>query len=80
MNNELSIPTLKMLQFNNIYSASIGNFNYKFFPNVLKNTFKIVVWDGKFCLSKSEPKETAEFELTNQGFKKAVDWLNSFKI
>ena len=72
---ELKLPCLEFLGFENIYSGSYDNFNFKVFPEVCELKVKVVVWLGCCCLEKSEPLSSQEFDLNEQGHALAQKWL-----
>lgn len=77
---ELKLPCLEFLLFENIYSGSYDDFNFKIFPETFKCKFKILVWIGFNCLDKSKVLVFKEFNLDEKGHFQAQKWLlNEFE-
>ena len=77
MNNNLHFPTLEYLKFGNIFSSSLGNFNFKIFPDTNDCKMKVVIWKGKNCLDVSEILFEKIFPLSDEGFNNALTWITS---
>ena len=78
--SSLKLPSLELLKFGNIYSGSHCNFSFKIFPEVSDFKFKVFVWLGLNCFEKSEPVNSKEFDLDEEGLIKAQSWLlNEFE-
>lgn len=75
MHNSIELPSLEYLQFGNIYAGSQGKLNYKIIPDTKVETMLIAVWQGAYCMEKSEIAAESEFELTKSGWEQAQDWL-----
>ena len=54
MKREICVPTYEYLKFGNIFSGSLGDFNFKIFPILEEKKVKVAVWKGEFCFEKSE--------------------------
>ncbi len=76
MEHNLPLPSVKYLKFGNIYSGSSGNFNYKIFPNVKEEKFKISTWLGKCCYEKCDVLHEKDFKLNEVGLNEAAQWLS----
>lgn len=76
MNNNLHFPTLEYLKFGNIFSSSLGNFNFKIFPDMNDRKMKVVIWKGKNCLDVSEVLFEKIFSLSNEEFNGALAWIS----
>ncbi len=70
-----SLPTAEYLKFNNIYSGSFGEFNYKLFPNIENGSVRVVVWKGKYSFEKSEMLFEKNFSFEDNLIKKIDEWL-----
>lgn len=76
--NGIEIPELEYLFnsgfFLNAYTGSKNGFNYKIIPHK-ENGIDVYIWEGKFCLDKSEVKSKTNFALTVDGHKKMVEFI-----
>lgn len=70
-----SLPTAEYLKFNNIYSGSFGEFNYKLFPDIEKNSVRVVVWKGKYSFEKSDLLFEENFIFEDNLILKINEWL-----
>ena len=74
MEQELfDIPKILYFESNNIYSGSLGKFNYKIFPD--GEVLRAHIWHGIYCMEKSEVLDTQEFPMTAEGRTQLIDWL-----
>lgn len=70
-----SLPTAEYLKFNNIYSGSFEEFNYKLFPDVEKSSVRVVVWKGRYSFEKSDLLFEENFNFEDNLIKKIDEWL-----
>lgn len=75
MEKIIYVPTYEYLKFGNIFSSSLGDFNFKIFPMVKENSVRVVVWKGKFCFENSEMLFCENFVLKDDVGLKIKDWL-----
>lgn len=73
---DFSLPTEEYLKFNNIFSGSLGEFNYKIFPKLEEGMVLVVVWKGRLCFEKSELLFRENFNLEERIKEKINLWLN----
>lgn len=77
---ELKLPNLEFLKFENMYSSNFDKFNFKIIPNKSNATFKIFIWLGNNCLDYSSSKKERNFNLSEEGHKQGQQWIyNEFK-
>ena len=72
---DFNLPTVEYLNFGNIFSSSLKNFNYKIFPKLEEKKLLVVVWQGRFCFEKSEALFKKEFNLKEDVAKEINLWL-----
>ncbi len=70
-----NLPTAEYLKFNNIYSGSFGDFNYKLFPDIKNNSVRVVVWKGKYSFEKSDLLFEKNFNFEDDLIKEINEWL-----
>ena len=75
MDVSFSLPTFEYLNFGNIFSSSLKNFNYKIFPKLEEKMLLVVIWKGRFCFEKSQALFKKEFSLKQDSIKKINLWL-----
>ena len=75
MNKNLHFPTFEYLKFGNIFSSSLGDFNFKIFPCIDDCEIKVVIWKGQNCLDVSEVLFEKIFSLSDEGFHDALIWV-----
>lgn len=71
-----SLPTAEYLKFNNIYSGSFGDFNYKLFPDIKNEIVRVVVWKGRYSFEKSDLLFEKNFNFEDNLIEKINEWLN----
>lgn len=74
-NFSFNLPTVEYLKFNNIYSGSCGEFNYKLFPNIEDGSVRVVIWKGKFSFENSNLLLEKNFNFEDNLIKKINKWL-----
>lgn len=75
MSQSFHFPTLEYLKFGNIFSSSLGNFNFKIFPDVDDCKIKVIIWQGQNCLDASEELFDKIFELSDDGLDEMISWI-----
>jgi hypothetical protein len=74
LRNKFHLPPFEYFGFGNIYSGSLGAFNYKIWP---KEELRIVVWYGKYCCEKSQPHAEKTFSSDEKGLGELCQWLEN---
>ena len=68
-----TILPLEYFTYKNMFSGSRGGFNYKIIP---KDDFRIIVWYGKNCSTKSEIMAETTFLLEEKSRPLICQWLD----
>ena len=66
------IPKFYYFDSGNNYSGSLGDFSYKI---ITAENFTCMTWHGKLCSMKAEIENQQNFERSQQGFDKMIEWL-----
>ncbi|HIS78942.1 hypothetical protein [Anaeromassilibacillus sp. An200] len=75
--NRFEIPKADYFTLNyNIYCGSMDGFNYRLNAKN-KETITVSVWMGRLCLEKSELAAEESFPLDEEGYQKALSWLET---
>ena len=75
--NRFEIPKADYFTLNyNIYCGSMDGFNYRLNAKS-KETLTVSVWLGRLCLEKSELASEESFPLDEEGYQKALSWLET---
>ncbi len=73
--NRFEIPKADYFTLNyNIYCGSLDGFNYKLNAKD-KEHLTVSVWMGPLCMDKSELAANETFPLNEDGFHRALGWL-----
>jgi hypothetical protein len=75
---EKQIPTLLFFQNGSTFTGSLGTFRYKLKP--ADGIIKAEIWHGQFCYEKSEMEDSSEFEISEDGRAKMIEWLSEKTI
>ncbi len=73
---ELDRPTWDMIKFNNIYTDSRKDFRWRFCPDIAENVLTVSVYTTK-CFECADDVQSADFPLTEEGFKESKKWIES---
>lgn len=75
--NRFEIPKSDYFTLNyNSYCGSMDSFNYKLNAKS-KEALTVSVWLGPLCLEKSELAAEDSFPLDEEGYQKALSWLEA---
>ncbi len=72
-NGHIVVPRLLYFESGNIYSGSVGKFNFKIFPS--GETMKAKVWYGMICITLAQITAEEEFPVTEEGRSAMIQWL-----
>ena len=73
MERELFLPTLAHWKFGNNWSGSCGKL--RFFVTTSEDSMLVEVWDEDVCRELAQIKESAQFEVSQQGLDAMQAWL-----
>lgn len=69
------LPRYHYFEAGNIYTGSRAEMRFRIEPGEKLKTW---IWHGNFCFEKSEIEETNEFENSEDGFKKMLEYLENY--
>lgn len=73
--NPFELPKADYFTVNdNVYTGSQGPFNYRL--DATGDTIDCTVWLGPLCMAKSKIAATAAFSKDEEGYDKALRWLD----
>ena len=73
MEHELFLPTLPHWTFGNDWSGSCGAL--RFFITTSEQTMLAEVWDEDVCRELAQVRDSAQFEVSQQGLEEMRAWL-----
>lgn len=71
--SEFAVPDIPYFRAKNIFSGSLGRFQYKIWPQ--EDELKVSVWNGPNCFEKSEEIASAMFPMDVSGRQELLGWL-----
>ena len=76
MEKEIWIESFDYFKAGNRFAGSSGAFCFKIFPEKEEARLRVDTWQGPNCCEKTEEKEERSFELSDEGLRQAVEWIN----